>query len=103
MKPTNNEKIIQAAVEKAWIDPVFKQKLIAKPMATIKDFLGRDLHLPEGKKLAIVDQTDAATIFINIPTPKSNVEDMELNEDQLDAVSGGGDGAKPPIRRPNEK
>jgi len=34
------------------------------------------------------DQTDESTVYINIPT-KPNTEDVELNEDQLEAVAGG--------------
>lgn len=100
MEPTNDEKTIQAVVEKAWQDPAFKRNLLENPVATMEAFLGRGLNLPEGKKLAVVDQTDAATVFINIPAPEADVEDVELNEEQLDAVSGG-NGKRIRSNRPN--
>ena len=47
--------------------------------------------MPQGKKIAIVDQTDPSTIFINLPAIAST-EDVELNEEQLDIVAGGAGG-----------
>lgn len=41
------------------------------------------------KKTVIADQTDSSTVSIN-PPAESNTEDMELNEEQLDIISGGG-------------
>jgi hypothetical protein len=43
------------------------------------------------------DQTSAETLYINIPG-KADVEDVELNEEQLEAVAGGcWDGPNPVI------
>ncbi len=43
------------------------------------------------KQPVIVDQTNAS-IVSNTPPAEPNLEDMELNEEQLDIISGGGDG-----------
>ena len=100
MELTNDQRILESIVEKAWKDPVFKNNLIASPLATLENFLGQPIHLPEGKTITVVDQSNASTIFINIPAdPNVIVEDMELSEEQLDIISGGGggDGQTPPI------
>lgn len=95
MSSTNDQQILQAIVKKAWTDPAFKQNLIEQPVSTIESFLGHPLNIPQGKNLSIVDQSDASTIFINIPA-EQDTEDMELNEEQLDIVSGGLEGDPPP-------
>jgi hypothetical protein len=101
MELSNDQKILDAIVKKAWKDPAFKNNLITSPVAAIESFLGRPFHLPEGKKIAFADQTDATTIFINIPAEVS-MEDVELNEEQLDIVAGGdGDITPPIIIKPN--
>jgi hypothetical protein len=99
MELTNDQQILQSIVKKAWQDPVFKSDLTTNPVATIENFLGHPIHLPEGKSIAVVDQSNSSTIFINIPA-EPNTEDMELNEEQLDAISGG-ELTPPVIIRPN--
>lgn len=43
------------------------------------------------KQTVIADQTNASTV--STPPAEPNLEDMELNEEQLDVISGGGDGS----------
>ena len=43
---------------------------------------------PKDKQTVIVDQTESSTVSGNLPT-EPNLEDMELNEEQLDIISGG--------------
>ncbi|WP_291150240.1 hypothetical protein [Flavobacterium sp. UBA7680] len=88
MELTNEQKVLESIVKKAWSDPVFKDNLIKGPVETIENFLGHPIHLPEGKTIAFVDQSNSSTIFINIPA-EPDFEDMELNEEQLDIISGG--------------
>lgn len=88
MSTKNEQEALQSIVQKAWKDPVFKQNLISNPKLTIESFLGRSMNIPEGKNIAVVDQSNPATIFINIPA-EPDMDDMELNEDQLDIVAGG--------------
>ncbi|WP_432221946.1 hypothetical protein ACRASX_15890 [Flavobacterium sp. TMP13] len=38
MELTNDQKILDAIVKKAWEDPTFKSNLIATPLATIENF-----------------------------------------------------------------
>lgn len=95
MELNHDQKVLQCILKKVWEDPEFKEKLIANPITTIESFTGNAVNVPEGKKLKIVDQTDDSTIYINLPAP-NNVEDVELNEEQLDYVSGGGSDPNPP-------
>jgi len=88
MSTKNEQETLQSIVQKAWKDPVFKQNLISNPKQTIESFLGRSMNIPEGKNIAVVDQSNPSTIFINIPA-EPDMDDMELSEDQLDIVAGG--------------
>ncbi|MEA5461115.1 hypothetical protein VB796_18780 [Arcicella sp. LKC2W] len=48
----------------------------------------KDSHSPEKKNTSVVDKTDKSNHLNNNPVI---VDDVELNEDQLDTISGGGD------------
>jgi hypothetical protein len=90
MEITQEEKFYAEVVNKAWEDADFKKELVANPVAAIEKLTGKTVNLPKGKKLVIRDQTDETKVFINIPTPpKDNRDDVELNEEQLEAVAGG--------------
>ena len=97
MDLSKDSKSLNEVIYKAWDDTRFKNNLINNPVSTLRDLLGNNIKLPEGKKVVVVDQTDSDTFFINIPA-KPNMEalDVELNEEQLDFISGGGDVAVRP-------
>ena len=87
MEFTAEQKLYADIVQKAWEDANFKKALVENPVATIESFTGQKLNLPAGKTLVVRDQTDEQTVYINIPAiPEVNVE---LNEEQLEAVAGG--------------
>ena len=88
MKLTKEQELLQEVIHKAWEDEGFKKELVASPVATIEKLTGQQVNLPEGKTLVVRDQTNESTVYINIPA-EPNMEDVELNEDQLEAVSGG--------------
>jgi len=50
----------------------------------------KNSHSPDGKKSSVVDEKDKATHLNNVPV-KLSVDDVELNEEQLDIISGGVD------------
>ncbi|GAA4414964.1 hypothetical protein GCM10023187_45050 [Nibrella viscosa] len=91
MEFTQEQKLYGEIVQKAWEDHQFKAELVANPLAAIEKLTGQKLSLPEGKTLVVRDQTDEGTVYINIPA-RHSMEDVELNEDQLEAVAGGIDG-----------
>ncbi len=88
MEFTAEQKFLQTIIGKAWEDDAFKQELIENPLDAIEKLTGEKLTLPEGKTLVVRDQTDESMVYINIPL-EPNVDDIELNEDQLEAVAGG--------------
>ncbi|RSK47559.1 NHLP leader peptide family RiPP precursor [Hymenobacter rigui] len=91
MELMNDPAFLQRLAKKVEEDAQFKKILLENPTAGLETFLGRRVILPEGMKIAIVDQTEPSTIFINLPSTQ-NTEDVELTEEQLDIVSGGVDG-----------
>ena len=82
----NSEKNMETLISKCWEDETFKQELIADPAQAIEKLSGRPFDA-KGKKIVVNDQTDPSTVHINIPP---NPDNMELTEDQLEAVAGGG-------------
>ncbi|MEO1012687.1 MAG: NHLP leader peptide family RiPP precursor [Bacteroidota bacterium] len=85
-KKENFEKNLNTLISKCWEDETFKHELIANPVEAIEKLSGKPLDL-NGKKIVVTDQTDPATVHINIP---SNPNDMELTEAELETVAGGG-------------
>lgn len=89
MELTKDQKKLQKVVTEAWSNPTFKQNLISSPIETIENLTGERIQLPKGvERLEVVDQSDATCFYLNIPS-KPNMEDVELSEDELDAVTGG--------------
>jgi hypothetical protein len=89
MEITQEQKLYAQIVQKAWEDTAFKEELVENPVATIEKFTGQKMNLPEGKTIVVRDQTDESTVYINIPASPRKSEDVELNEEQLEAVAGG--------------
>ncbi|WP_345270289.1 NHLP leader peptide family RiPP precursor [Nibrella viscosa] len=83
------QEIIEAVISKAWEDNIYRKELIADPIKAIEKLTGVKVELPEGKTLVITDQTDKSKIYVNIPA-EPEIENMELTEEQLEAVAGGG-------------
>lgn len=82
------QEIIEAVISKAWEDTIFRKELLADPVVAIEKLTGVKVVLPEGKSLVITDQTDKSKVYVNIPA-EPEVENMELTEEQLEAVAGG--------------
>ena len=49
----------------------------------------KNSHSSEGKKQSVVEKTDNSSLLNNAPTKPIIVDDVELNEEQLDIISGG--------------
>ncbi len=86
MEFTKEQKVYAEIVQRAWEDAEFKKELIANPVDAIEKMTGETLNL-QGKTLVVKDQTDESVVHINIPAKAT--ADAELNEEQLEAVSGG--------------
>ena len=89
MEFTQEQKLYAEIVQKAWEDSTFKEELVANPVAAIEKFTGKKMNLPEGKTIVVRDQTDESVVYINIPATQKKSVDVELNEEQLEAVAGG--------------
>ncbi|WP_461055898.1 NHLP leader peptide family RiPP precursor [Spirosoma arcticum] len=83
------QEIIEVVISKAWEDANFRKELITDPVQAIEKLTGVKVAVPEGKSLVFLDQTDKSKIYVNIPA-EPEVENMELTEEQLEAVAGGG-------------
>ena len=88
MKITREQELLQQVVNEAWNNAEFKKSLIENPLEAIEALTGEKLNIPEGKTFVVRDQTDESTVYINIPAPTMK-DDVELNEEQLEAVAGG--------------
>lgn len=96
MKQTDEQnyarKIVEKAIEKAWSDESFKQQLLSNSLMAIETLTGESFKFPEGRRIVFVEEEDTpestdATVYINIM--ERNLDDLELTEEQLEAVAGG--------------
>ncbi len=84
----DGQQVLDRLISKCWGDQSFRKEVVASPQATIENFIGKPLNLPKGKELVVNDQTDDRYVYINIPSER-NLEDIELTDEQLEAISGG--------------
>jgi len=89
MELTQEQKLYQEIIQKAWEDAEFRKELIDNPSDAIEKLTGVKLNLPEGKSIVVRDQTDDSTVYINIPPAEQKMDDVELSEEDLEAVAGG--------------
>ena len=81
-------KLYESLVAESWKDSAFKKALLESPKETIKKFTNGEVNFSGDETIVVVDQTDSNITYINIPRPLQ-IDDMELNEEQLEAVAGG--------------
>ena len=97
MESTEEQKVFKQIIVEAWENPDFKEELMNSPLEAIQQLTGKTLIIPEGKTFVVKDQSNESIIYFNIPA-KPNMEDVELDDDQLDIVAGGGgETLDPPI------
>ena len=97
MESTEEQKVFKQIIVEAWENPDFKEELMNSPLEAIQQLTGKTLIIPEGKTFVVKDQSNESIIYFNIPA-KPNMDDVELDEDQLDIVAGGGgETLDPPI------
>ena len=84
------KKDLATAIAKAWEDVSFKKELVASPKEAIESVTGRKLHLKEEINFVVTDQSNTDTFYFNLPS-KPDLRNMELTEEQLELVAGGGD------------
>ena len=89
MKLSREQQLLQTVIQTAWSDSDFKSRLMEQPLEAIQTLTGEALNLPKNKTILVTDQSSQHVIYINIPAQPS-MDDMELNEEQLEIVAGGG-------------
>jgi len=57
-------------VAQAWVDETFKQKLLAQPLAVLKE---HGIDLPAGTKVRVVEAVQADTITLILPPKPSEM------------------------------
>jgi len=82
------QELFSLLVSKAHENNNFKTKLIKNPKDTIKEVMGQKLNFDDHVSVIVEDQMNTDIIYLNIPK-KVDLNDFELTQDQLDAVSGG--------------
>lgn len=83
------EEFFNILISKSWENQNFKNELIENPENSIGEVFGTDvLEMVKDYKFIVEDQTDTNIIYLNIPR-KIDVDDFELTDEQLEAVSGG--------------
>lgn len=80
---------LASALNKAWEDPEFKNQFINSPLETLEKLTGNRPQFKNDTKMVVVDQSEPDTFYFNIPSTPS-LQDVELTEDQLELVAGGG-------------
>ncbi len=81
---------LATVLAKAWSDETFKNQLINEPKVTAEKLLGKRLNLRDDVELVVNDQTAPSKFYLNIPA-KPDLDSIELTEEELEMVAGGGD------------
>jgi Nitrile hydratase, alpha chain len=82
------EQMERRLIEKSVEDEAFRQRLIEDPKGAVEQELGT--RLPEEVRVVTVEETQD-TIYLVLPsTPMAGDEGVELSDQQLEAVAGGG-------------
>ena len=96
MELSREQQLLQNIIQTAWENEDFKKNLMEQPLEAIQTLTGEQLNLPKGKTICVTDQSSHNVIYINIPAQPA-MDDVELNEEQLEIVAGGGKLADPVI------
>jgi hypothetical protein len=89
MKLANEQQIniVNDLITKSTNDSKFKKELIDNPKGVIEASYQFEVY--DDVKLVVEDQSDESLIYFNIPR-KLSLDEMELTEEELEKVSGGG-------------
>ena len=80
--------LLEEVYAKARTDEAFKSHLMTSPKEAIYAATGKNLEIPENSRIVVQDQSAEDVIYLNIPR-KLVLDEVELSEEQLEAISGG--------------
>lgn len=81
--------LLEPVVKRTYEDPEFKAEFIADPLGVMKKEVtdDRDWNLPGRGELVVIDKTNPFSIYLTLPV---NENMLELTDDELELVAGGG-------------
>ncbi len=82
MEAFDRQALTDRIVEQAQTDEAFRARLMSDPKATLEEFLG--MQLPDQVKVHVMEES-LTDVYLVLPYQFS----VELNEEDLEAVSGG--------------
>ena len=86
MNPNETSNPWGQVVTKAWTDETFKNRLLSSPSAVFQEV---GMEVPQGLQVRVVENTDQI-LHLTLPARPSKVQlESELEDSELDAVSGG--------------
>jgi hypothetical protein len=71
-------------VAKAWLDPAFKERLVASPREVLKE---EGIDVPSGVEVTVLEHSENVRFF-ELPAKPASLE-AELSEEQLSLVDAG--------------
>jgi hypothetical protein len=77
----------RALVQRSIEDDSFRQRLLDDPKATVEQELAT--QLPEGVEVRVVQESQQS-IYLVLPSASPLGEGVELSDEELEAVAGGG-------------
>ena len=87
------KELVRDVMFKALNDAAYKARLVSNPIEAIKE-LHPNFTLGGNKKIAVIDQVDNDTYYINLSYLSyalfgGDIEEFELSEEELGMVAGG--------------
>lgn len=79
--------LIEPLVQRTYGDPVFKEEFITHPKEVIRRETGLEVDLPDNWRFVVNDQSNPFSLYIHLHVRE---DDIELTDDELEVVAGGG-------------
>jgi hypothetical protein len=84
---SDKQKMLEAILARACVDPVFRRRLIADPRMAIRDAFG--LVVPEGFRMRFIERDPDVDALVVLPDLEVAAQNQELPDEDLRLASGG--------------
>ncbi len=91
-QPSPRDDRMKQVLELSTVDPTFRRRLLDAPHDAIRDAFG--IHVPPHFRLRFIERDAELDALVVLPEPAN--ASGELDDDDLDTVSGGGGGGDVP-------